>query len=501
MITAVLSGCAIGGIMYSFKELSRMFFNNKSIDNNNIISKEIWEDIWCRNDVFIEVDKDNILTPLLLSVEEITNGLKYIFKMPLGITSKDLQVCKMQVKELSNAIDVQISHQEGDIAYIDVATRSDIEVFEGTIDNERWNKLWIELELTSKISSSGYKYPALISESDIVGGVSYVFQMPVGKSSHHVLKHDITIKEFLEAKQIEILPISKNRVEIKAFYKELPEIVPFKFLPRSSEDSFEIPIGKFIDGYAVLDFKKVANVLDSGMQGSGKSIATKWALTYLGCMYTPDELQIYISDLKITELNRFENMKHVVKYVDTVKDTDIMIRELKEIMQNRYKIFKSHKVSDIYEYNKKFPESKMPYIFVAIEEISSYTVSTSLKSRYKYSNEEDQNEVLSELLFKSRASGISVWCTVQRPTKENLNQDVKSSLGNILGFKTVDGNNSIIVCGKDEKLEKLRGKGNGYFITEGIDKEFQGFYIENDEIDKILKDRDLLKEESEYDDI
>lgn len=501
MITAVLSGCAIGGIMYSFKELSKMFFGEKSVDNNKAISKEIWEDIWCRNDVFIEVDEDNILTPLLLSVEEITNGLKYIFKMPLGITSKDLQVCKMQVKELSNAMDVEIAHQEGDIAYIDVITRSDIEVFEGTIDNERWNKLWIELELTSKISSSGYKYPALISENDIVGGVSYVFQMPVGKSSHHVLKHDITIKEFLEAKQIEILPISKNRVEIKAFYEELPELVPFELLPRSSKNSFEIPIGKFIDGYAVLDFEKVANVLDAGMQGSGKSVATKSALTYLGCMYTPEELEIYISDLKMTELNRFENMKHVKKYTDTVKGTGLMIKELRDIMNKRYNTFKKLKVSDIYEYNRKYPESKMPYIFVAIDEISKYTKSIAVKPYNKYSDEEDENQILSELLFLARASGISVWCAVQRPTKENLSSDVKSSLGNILAFKTADANNSKIVCDKEEKLQYLRGDGNGYLITENIDKEFQGFYISNDEIDKILKDRDLLKEESEYDEI
>ena len=80
MIGAVLSGCAIGGIVYSFKELGKLFFsNNETVINNEIIPKEIWEDIWCRNDVFVEVDKNNILTRLLLSVEELTNGFKYLF--------------------------------------------------------------------------------------------------------------------------------------------------------------------------------------------------------------------------------------------------------------------------------------------------------------------------------------------------------------------------------------------------------------------------------------
>ena len=497
MIGTIISGCAIGGLIYSCKELGKLFIKDESVTNSETLAKEIWEDIWCRNGIFIQIDEESILTPSLVSVEEINNGLRYVFKIPLGITSEDLQVCKLQVKELSNAMDIDISHYKGDIVHIDVITKSDIEVFEGSIDNNKWNKLWIELDLTSKISSFGYTYPTLISESNIIGGTSYIFQMPVGKSSHHVLKHDVTIKEFLEAKQIEILPINKNRVEIKSFDEELPELVPFELYPRSSKDSFEVPIGKFIDGYAVLDFKKVANVLDAGMQGSGKSVATKSALTYLGCMYSPDELNIYISDLKMTELNRFKNMKHVVKYTDTKKGTGDMIKELRNIMNERYAKFKKLKVSDIYEYNKKYPESKMPYIFLAIDEISRYTQSISSKPYNRFSEGEDENQILSELLFLARASGISVWCSVQRPTKENLNPDVKSSLGNILAFKTADANNSRIICDNEEKLQYLRGRGNGYLITEGIDKEFQGFYIENDEIERILTDRDLLKEEDD----
>lgn len=496
MLGAVIAGCAIGGITYSCKEIYKTFFSIKLDENDSTISKETWNNIWCYNKILVEVDKDNIQIPELTGVEPIENGDRYIFSVPLGITTKDMETCEIQIKEISNATDVQIMHYKDNIIHIDISTYEDVEAFNGSIENDEWNQLWKELELTTGNYYDGYKYPRLISESKIKGGISYVFQMPIGRSSFHVEQHDITIKEFLEAKQIEVLALSKNKLEIKAIYEKLPEMIPFELVPRTSDDSYEIPVGKFIDGYAVLDFKKVANVLDAGMQGSGKSVVTKYALAYLGCMYSTKELEIYISDLKRTELNRFKNMKHVKKYVETPKDTDIMIKQLMKIMDERYKKFAEVKVSDIYEYNEKYPESKMTYIFVAIEEMSRYTSNSYVKLYYKNKGLlGDQNETLAELLFNARASGISFWCTVQRPTKENLSPDVKSSLGNILAFKTMNSINSKIICDDDDKLKYLRGKGNGYLITEGLEKEFQAFYISNDEIEQLLEDKDLLKED------
>lgn len=498
MLGTVIAGCAIGGLAYSCKEFYKTFFSNKLNEGELIISKETWENIWSYNKVLVEVDKNDIQMPTLVNVEPIKNGNRYIFNVPLGITTKDMERCKIQIKEFSNANEIEILYCRSGVVHINIYHYEEIELFNGSIENDKWNELWKELELVTGNQYDGYKYPQLISENKIAGGTSYVFQMPIGRSSSHILKHDTTVKEFLEAREIEIVSLNKNKVEIKAIYDELPDFIPFELFPRTSDDSFEIPIGKFIDGYAVLDFKKVANVLDAGMQGSGKSIATKWALTYLGCMYSPKELEIYISDLKRTELNRFKNMKHVKWYVDTPSGTDIMIKNLIKIMDERYKKFAEAKVSDVYEYNEKYPENKMPYIFVAIEEMSRFTSNAYVKSYYASKNlNTDQNYNLSELLFNARASGLSLWCTVQRPTKENLNPDVKSSLGNILAFKTMNALNSKIICDDDDKLKYLRGKGHGYLITDGMQKEFQSFYITNDEIEQLLEDKDLLKEENE----
>ena len=173
--------------------------------------------------------------------------------------------------------------------------------------------------------------------------------------------------------------------------------------------------------------------------------------------------------------------------------TDAVTLALLEIMDERYKLFAKYGVSDAYEYNERFPNDKLPYIFVVIEEMARFTSNKSLKDHCTKAKENDQNEKLAELLFAGRAAAMTLWVTVQRPTKDNLSPDVKSSLGNILAFQTTNSINSRIICDSDDQLKYLRGRGHGYFINEGCEEEFQGFFISNKEIEKILKERNLYK--------
>lgn len=496
MIGAIATGCAIGGLLQASKEFCKIVFDIQKKNKKISVSKATWDNIWKLNNIFVSLDENEISMPILKDMEMSDNIEEYMFLLPLGITTKDIERCKLQIQELCNADEVEITYCKNKMVNIKVIRIKEIEAFEGSINTDKWNELWKELDIVTGNYHDKYKYPILILEKDILGGKSYTFKLPIGKSTSHIKKEHTTIMEFLEARSIEVISLKENTVEIKAIYNELPRVVPFELIPRSYKDSFEIVIGKCIDGLAILDFKKVANVLNAGMQGAGKSVATKVALTYIGCMYGLDEVEVYISDLKRTELGCFRKMKHVKKYVDTVAETDDMIKDLSKIVEERYALFVKLGISDIYEYNKKYPESKMPYIFVVIEEMSRFTTTDLSPGGYKNKNTPDQNSRLSDLLFLSRASGMSLWCTVQRPTKDNITPDTKSCMGNTLGFKTKDKLNSQIICDDEEgKLKDLRGKGHGYLITEECDKEFQCFYIEdNDAIIKLLKERNLLKE-------
>ena len=492
--TALLGGMALGGLGVLGKNL---LFSKDKVEESQIdkISSDEWEKLWFYNKVCITVDKDDIRTPFLLGVCKLgDNGARYLFRVPYGVTSDSMKRVSSEIKEKFNVDDVAIKPYKDDMVAVELRNVEPENIFKGSIPNEKWEELWKELKIYTGESSVGYKFPTLISENKVAGGIVYEFQLPIGKSSFHVDKQDITVSEFLEARYVEITPTTKNRIEIKAIYDELPTIIPFELVPRTSKDSFEVFIGKFMDDYSRLDFRAMANVLDAGMQGSGKSVVTKACLTYIGCMYDPSEIEVYIADLKRTELGRFRNMKQVKKYVETPEQTNEMVKELLDIMDERYKLFAQRGVSDAYEFNKKYPNEKMPYIFVVIEEMSRYTSNTSLKNLCKSNKEDDQNEKLAELLFNGRASALTVWVTVQRPTKDNLSPDVKSSMGNILAFKTMNSLNSRIICDSDDKLKYLRGKGHGYLISEEGEREMQTFWISNDDIERLLKQHNAFRD-------
>ena len=470
--------------------------SNKDTEGKYYLTK--WDQLFLSNGIYAKDMGEGIRLPKLQRVTEIPLGKMYVFKLPMGIESSDIRRIATSIKEAYGSLKIEIELLEPQLVAIIQQFEEDENerLFEGTVSNDDWNTLWRAIKVTTKDEFTGELiYPILVNECEEDEVKTFTFKLPIGRSSAAFARDEkeTTVREFLNARQIEIKPLTENKIEIKAIYKELPRDIPFEIIPRTDQSAYELYIGKTLNGYVRLDFRNMANVLDAGMQGSGKSVATKCGLLGAVCNYSPEELEIYISDLKRTELNRFRNVKHVKRYVETPLDTNEMIKDLLEIMDERYKLFAKYGVSDAYEYNERFPNDKLPYIFVVIEEMARFTSNKSLKDHCTKAKENDQNEKLAELLFAGRAAAMTLWVTVQRPTKDNLSPDVKSSLGNILAFQTTNSINSRIICDSDDKLKYLRGRGHGYFINEGCEEEFQGFFISNEEIEKILKERNLYK--------
>lgn len=264
---------------------------------------------------------------------------------------------------------------------------------------------------------------------------------------------------------------------------QLPTETQYKLIPRNNNNSFEIPIGIDQDYYTILDLSKEPNILLTGMPGSGKTVTTMSALTYLGCMYNEDEIDIYISDLKRVSLNIFEQMKNIKQYAKTTTDTEVMIDEICNIVKERQDILIESKTNNINEYNDKYPQSKMKYIFVAIEELSLYTNSRDLTN---------QKDKLNILLDNAKMCGLCVWSTM---ANSNIDNSLKTRFDKIIAFKTIKSENIIITNPDTQKaIKNLNGNGHGYILSSsGEHTEFQAFYINNDTAKKILEEKNMLK--------
>ena len=94
-------------------------------------------------------------------------------------------------------------------------------------------------------------------------------------------------------------------------------------------------------------------------------------------------------------------------------------------------------------------------------------------------------KLLKQLMAISRASGLYVFLTTQRPSNDVIDNVVKANVNNRICFKCEDSKNSIVALDQPG-AENLRGNGHGIIKNGGKTAEFQGYFIKNSQIKALL---------------
>lgn len=506
MLEILLGGMALGGVGYGTKEVFRKFVPKKNDKEMNKFKEfpddSLWEDIWFYNNIKVKVDNDEvndyIATPHLLGKCLTSNGARFMFRMPIGITTNKMETCKQEIKEKFNVYDVEVKHYKEDLAIVELikfSTEEIVSEFKGSILNEDWVKLWDACKVKTGEREDGYKYPTLIDEKETEFGKDFTFQFPIGLSTFKVDKADITIKEFLSARNISIIPLSGNRMCISAVYKDLPTYVQYNNIPRKDRVGLEIVLGKSLTGYKRLDLlDSNHNVFVGGAVGSGKSVCINTIITDIAITYTPKEVEMWIVDLKVVEMNHFRRLKHVKRYGETVPDMMNMIDDLTEIMWERYDKMKELNVRKLSSYNELVEEEdRLPYIFFVVEEIYEFT-----SSKVATKGDDNYVERLAVLLSKCRSAGIIGCISTQRLVNTYIPRNISANLMNRICFKVSDSKESALLTDEKYDATSLKGKGHGCAIGKNIE-EFQCFYLDEDklEVTNLLKKHNLLKDKTE----
>lgn len=476
--SVAMGACTIG--IGALGLVSKIFLDkeNKEESEVNVIEKLLFE-----NGLRYHEGEGKFSIPEVVDVREFERGLKVDLKVPIGFTQRDLMIRgSAAIKDYFNCIDVTFNPVGKDIYEMEMLMED-----EKQEPLSAWDVLWLENGIYTG-EKPNVKLPKLLKIVAIDGGKGFVFELPLGRSTSHIKKIVDTIKEFLNARSVDVVHLKSNIVSIEAIYGGVPERVDYEVVAKENENCLEVVIGASMGGFVHLNLTSMPNLLIAGATGSGKSVTTKAILMDLFCKYSTDELKVHLIDFKKTELIRFKNIKHVVSYADELEEADKVIKELVAECERRTELFKEVGASDISEYNELVPkEEKLENIVLVIEEFVRYARGNDGREK-----KERQNR-LSELLYICRATGINTIVTVQRPTKNNLDEDIKASLTNIIGLRTVNKDNSKIICGDDKLLKGLSGKGHGYLFNDLGTTEFRGFYLSNDDIKKYIKEYDLSK--------
>lgn len=317
---------------------------------------------------------------------------------------------------------------------------------------------------------TNHVYPLLKSKKKTDCSTIYKFTLPAGLSSEDFKKSQQAIEEHL----------GKN-IDIKYTYKEI-QIEVFNEKPKRHYDYIltelkgDVPILIGYDKKGELIECDLSSgdphMLIAGSSGSGKSTTLRSIITNL---ILTSNVQLHLIDLKNgAEFNIFRKSSKVINFGRKSSDAMDILGKLDKEIDIRYDLFYDNDVKDIKEYNKKFPHEKLDYHLLIIDEFADLQYVTGAMP------------IIQTIGRKARACGIHMILATQRPDSKVLDGGIKANVATILGLKTSNHVNSNIII-DEPGLEKLFGKGHGWFKREGKIIEVQTPYLETDKARELIQ--------------
>jgi len=310
-------------------------------------------------------------------------------------------------------------------------------------------------------------YPTLKRTDDKGTYQLYEFTLPDGMAVAEFEKHKDALQQF-SGKQIDIEYGFKN-VLVKEYHGAMKESYPY--FPAQTRGKVEIPLG--FDKTEALVKINLSNdrphLLIAGSSGSGKSTILRSIITYL---ITEKHVDLFLIDLKRgAEFGVFRKVGSVKRFARNKNEAHKLLEAVSAEVDRRYDLFAENDCIDIKEYNKNF--EPLRYQVLIIDEFA------------ELSHEQECIQLIASIIARSRACGISLILSTQRPDKDVITGLIKANINNTLGLKTHNEINSRVIG--VEGLEKLRGAGHGILQCDGKEIELQCFNLSPEKAREIIK--------------
>lgn len=310
---------------------------------------------------------------------------------------------------------------------------------------------------------------------------AYLFTIPIGLSIEDFKDNKDTISQYLHKKECDVsIELVNNQALVTV--KEENVDVSYNYEDYQFDSELRIPIGinLLTNKIVYWNFYKAneTHLILGGTTGCGKSTMLNLIMSHIVNKLS-DRVELYLQDTKIVDLYRYENtipVKYYGENKDGIYDT---LKELKDDMNERYKIIKKADTQDILEYNEKFKKKRMKYKFLVIEELGTFSKNDPDDSKSFYPE-------LGELLRKGRAAGIQVIFTCQTPYNDTFPGIIKNNVCVIIGMMCITGEASKAVCGDYDALTKLKGEGHSKIFKRTGVEEVQGLNIQKTTVKQIV---------------
>jgi DNA segregation ATPase FtsK/SpoIIIE-like protein len=238
-------------------------------------------------------------------------------------------------------------------------------------------------------------------------------------------------------------------------------------------------LGKDITGRPVLgDLCKMPHLLVAGATGSGKSVCLNMIIASLLVSATPDQVQMLMIDPKRVELTVFNGIPHLIK--DVIADPRLAAGALFEMtkeMESRYERFAKASVRKIEEYNAKYPDERLPYVVIIIDELADLMLIAPARVE----------TTIMRLAQLGRATGIHLVVATQRPSVDVITGLIKANVPSRIAFAVSSQADSRVILDLNG-AERLLGRGDMLYMPIDAPKPIraQGALITASEVERLV---------------
>ena len=297
---------------------------------------------------------------------------------------------------------------------------------------------------------------------------NFIYRLVTGR------KFEDTI-EVLEGDIMEVENIVKYEYipteEIKDMSKEM-NVIKFIFI-EGEKEGIKACIGYDIEGNLKSFDMLEGHTMVGGASRWGKSSFLNVFITNITKTYTRNEVCFLGCDYKKADVYYFRNYNNFLGMSTNKEEFIGQIKWLEKEMNKRADILDEANCRNVINYNKKH-DTKISYIIVVIDELVQVV------------SDKDCKDKLHLIMSKCASYGIYFLLATQDCTKETIGR-CKMNCSQIVGFHTFDQTDSDTLIGKGYNLQDINVKGRCKIKnSEGI-VETQIFYLEEDEIEEMLK--------------
>jgi DNA segregation ATPase FtsK/SpoIIIE-like protein len=262
--------------------------------------------------------------------------------------------------------------------------------------------------------------------------------------------------------------INGRVVTITAYKGKLKKRI--KYRRPEVDEGLIIPIGYGMEGeLIILDMSSDSHcyLLAGGNPGTGKSVFLNGCIDCIS-QYPSEHVRFVFIDMKMgVELGSWYSLPHkwLTAEDPTRPELKHVLTQLLAEIKKRMKLFKAAGVKKISDYNRAFPDKKMNYIMVIVDEYAEI----------KNSDNGDEYEVLMKSALQiGRAAGLRAIVATQRPTTDCISGTVKAVFTDRIAFAVSSALNSRVILDSDG-AEKLPNDvpGRAIFLTGSRFREVQ----------------------------